>query len=229
MPDNDRLAQYEMLRHFLATLAYRVTKTLRDAPEDFAGFRVARGVRTPHELICHITNVLGYGRTHFIGGCWQSRVPTDFDADVRAFHQMLEGLSGHLKNGAPLLDTTPERLLQGPFADAMTHAGQLAMLRRLAGAPIRPENFILAAIEADNVSPQQPAAERRTRSGRKGRRLRRRSRRRVRTSRTARPNDIKATERFFDCVARAVRMTTAKGNSFRRLPRRRATPLKMTA
>jgi hypothetical protein len=68
---------------------------------------------------------------------------------------MLGELSDHLDNGIPL-STTEERLLQGPFADAMTHAGQLAMLRRLAGSPIRPENFIMAAIRSDNIGVEQP-------------------------------------------------------------------------
>jgi hypothetical protein len=69
---------------------------------------------------------------------------------------MLADLSRQLESDAPLLGTTPARLLQGPLADAMTHAGQLAMLRRLAGSPIHPENFIVAAIEAENVGPEQP-------------------------------------------------------------------------
>ena len=148
----------EMLRHFLAALAYRASKALRDAPPDFPNFRVAPTVRNPHELVCHMTNVMGYARTHFVGGQWPSRVPTDFKADVRAFHDMLADLSHRLRGDQPLINTNEERLLQGPFSDAMTHAGQLAMLRRLAGSPIRPENFIVAAIRADNVGPEQPDA-----------------------------------------------------------------------
>ena len=147
-----------MLRHILATLAYRVTKSLRGAPRDFSSFRVAPQVRSPHDLICHMTNVLGYARTHFVGGSWPSRVPTVFDSDVRAFYEMLAELSNRLQEDSPLLDTTEERLLQGPFSDAMTHAGQLAMLRRLAGSPIPPEDFIVARIQADNVGPNQPPA-----------------------------------------------------------------------
>src|SRR5215469_8092850 len=131
----------EMLRHFLATLAYRVSKALRGAPPDFPAFRAGAAVRTPHELICHMTNVLGYARTHFVGGHWPSRIPSDFQTDVRAFHEMLADLSERLRGDQPLLDTSEERLLQGPFSDAMTHAGQLAMLRRLAGSPIRPEKL----------------------------------------------------------------------------------------
>jgi hypothetical protein len=145
----------EMLRHFLAALAYRTQKALREMPDGFAEFRPGLDARTPHQLICHMTNVLGYGRTFFIGRSFPSRVPTDFNADIEAFHTMLEDLSGHLQRGTPLRATTEERLLQGPFSDAMTHVGQLALLRRLAGSPVPPENFVMADISADNVGPDQ--------------------------------------------------------------------------
>jgi hypothetical protein len=77
-------------------------------------------------------------------------------AEVTRFHAMLEDLAQHLAEGTELRGTTEERLLQGPFADAMTHAGQLAMLRRLAGSPIPPENFIEAMVDAANLGPEQP-------------------------------------------------------------------------
>lgn len=146
----------EMLRHFLAALAYRTQKALRGAPEDFAGFQAWNQVRTPHELICHMRSVLGYARTYFIGGAYDSPTPDDFAVDIERFHEMLADLSVHLKSGAPLNGTTEEKLLQGPFSDAMTHAGQLAMLRRLYGDPVAPENFIVAAVDAENVTARQP-------------------------------------------------------------------------
>jgi hypothetical protein len=147
----------EMLRHLLAALAYRVQKALRGMPDNFPEFGAGLQVRNPHGLICHMTNVMGYARTFFIGGSFPSRVPTDFTADVAAFHEMLSDLSRHLERGTPLQGTTEERLLQGPFSDAMTHAGQLAMLRRLAGSPVPPENFIVANISINNVGPDQRA------------------------------------------------------------------------
>lgn len=146
----------EMLRHFLAALAYRTQKALRGAPESFAEFRAAPKTRTPHELILHMDSVLGYARTFFIGGEYRPARQEEFATQVRFFHEMLESLSRHLESEAPLVGTTPERMLQGPFADAMTHAGQLAMLRRLAGSPIPPENFIVAEIGPDNLGPDQP-------------------------------------------------------------------------
>ena len=146
----------EILRHFLAALAYRTQKALRGAPASFADFRAAPRTRTPHELVQHMDSVLGYARTFFIGGEYRPARQEEFATQVRFFHEMLESLSRHLESGDPIVGTTPERLLQGPFADAMTHAGQLAMLRRLAGSPVAPENFIQAEISAANLGPSQP-------------------------------------------------------------------------
>lgn len=146
----------ELLRHFLAALAYRTQKALRGAPESFHSFRAAPKVRTPLELIRHMESVLGYARTFFIGGEYNQEPLADFQAEVRRFHQTIEELAHHLSSSAPLEGITPEQLLQGPFSDAMTHAGQLAMLRRLAGAPVPPENFVYARVRADNLGLDQP-------------------------------------------------------------------------
>lgn len=146
----------KLLTHFLAALAYRTQKALRDAPPDFGSFRVQEGVRTPAELVRHMTSVLGYARTHFIGGRYWPEALESLDEEVARFHEMLGLLAQHLRKGDPLLDdVSEERLLQGPFSDAMTHAGQLALLRRLAGAPVPPENFIVARIEPERLGPDQ--------------------------------------------------------------------------
>lgn len=146
-----------LLRHFLAALAYRTQKALRHAPESFFLFQGGARVRTPLELIRHMESVLGYARTFFIGGEYLQTPLADYRAEVLRFHQTLEELAQLLENDTPLTGITPETLLQGPFADAMTHAGQLALLRRLAGAPVEPENFIYADIRSDNVGVNQPA------------------------------------------------------------------------
>ena len=146
-----------MLRHFLAALAYRTQKALRDAPADFGSFVPPNDVRPPRELVRHMTSVLGYARTCFIGGTYRPDPLTTLDDEIARFHDMLEDLARHLRDGSPLLEgMTAERLLQGPFSDAMTHAGQLAMLRRLAGAPVAPENFIVARISAERLGSAQP-------------------------------------------------------------------------
>ena len=146
----------EMLKHFLAALAYRTQKAVRDAPSSYASFEAGNCVRTPHDIVEHMDSVLGYARTFFIGGEYRPTRASEFQTQIRYFHDMLESLLQHLQDGTPMNGTTPERMLQGPFADAMTHAGQLAMLRRLAGSPVPPENFILADVVAGNVGPDQP-------------------------------------------------------------------------
>ena len=148
----------KLLNHFLAALAYRTQKALRGAPEDFGSFHVMDGVRTPAELVRHMTSVLGYARTHFVGGRYWPEPLESFQEEIERFHEMLGLIAQHLRNGDPLLEgMSEERLLQGPFSDAMTHAGQLALLRRLAGAPVPPENFIVANIEPDRLGPDQAA------------------------------------------------------------------------
>jgi len=145
-----------LLKHFLAALAYRTQKALRDAPPDFGTFRAAAKVRTPHELIQHMDSVLGYARTFFVGGRYRAPVIPDFRAAVEHFHETLADVARHLESGTEFKNINAEQLLQGPFSDAMTHAGQLAMLRRLSGSPVPPENFVFAHISPLNLGPNQP-------------------------------------------------------------------------
>jgi hypothetical protein len=147
----------DLLNHFLASLAYRTQKALRGAPADFGSFRVQEGVRTPMELIRHMTSVLGYARTYFIGGSYRPEPLPTFADEIRRFHDMLQDLHRCLMNELEFREgMTPEHLLQGPLSDAMTHAGQLALLRRLAGIPVAPEDFIVADIQAARLGPDQP-------------------------------------------------------------------------
>jgi hypothetical protein len=145
-----------LLTHFLAALAYRTQKALRDAPAEFASFRVAPKVRTPHELIRHMDSLMGYSRTLFIGGTYRPPEFPDFKDAITHFHETVADVARHLEAGTDLRSATPEILLQGPFSDAMTHAGQLALLRRLAGSPVPPENFIFATVSKSNLGPDQP-------------------------------------------------------------------------
>ena len=147
-----------LLRHFLAALAYRAQKALRGAPESFATFEAGNRVRTPIELVRHMTSVLGYARTHFRGGSYRPEALPTMDEEIARFHAVLGDLSDHNARGDALLDTTPKRLLQGPLADAMTHVGQLAMLRRLHGSPVPPENFVVADVDPRNLGPDQSLA-----------------------------------------------------------------------
>lgn len=145
-----------LLQHFLAALAYRTQKALRGAPAGFADFRAGPHVRTPHELVWHMTGVIGYARTLLHGGDFAPPRLDAFAAEVARFHATLTALRDDFADAALTPRISDERFLQGPLADAMTHAGQLALLRRLAGAPVPSEDFIHAAIDAANVGEDQP-------------------------------------------------------------------------
>jgi len=149
--DRDR----QLLRHVLAAIAYRTQKALRDAPEHYASFSAGNRVRTPTELVRHMAGLMGYVRTFFEGGAYRPEPLPTFQDEIERFHGLLEAVGTLLDSGAPCSLST-EQLLQGPFADTLTHVGQLAMLRRLADSPVAPENFIYADIRADRLQADQP-------------------------------------------------------------------------
>lgn len=145
-----------LLQHFLAALAYRTQKALRGAPSDFADFAAGSKVRTPHELVWHMTGLMGYARTMFRGGDFSPPRLDSFDHEVERFHRELTLLLHDFADPSLTARISDDQFLQGPLADAMTHAGQLAMLRRLHGVPVASENFVFADISSDNVSAAQP-------------------------------------------------------------------------
>lgn len=146
-----------LLQHLLAALAYRTQKALRGAPVEFGEFRAGTHVRTPHELVWHMTGVVGYARTFLRGGTFAPPRLPSFVEEVARFHATLEALRDDLGDDALEARISDEQFLQGPLADAMTHAGQLAMLRRLAGSPVASENFIYADVRPERLGPDQPS------------------------------------------------------------------------
>ncbi len=145
-----------LLRHTLGALAYRTQKALRDRPDGFGEFRAGPNVRTPHELLWHMTGVIGYARTFFHGGDFAPPRVATLDDEILRFHDTVAQLADDIAQRSDQCTLTDEQLLQGPIADAITHAGQLAMLRRLAGTPVPSENFIHADVSAQNLSADQP-------------------------------------------------------------------------
>lgn len=147
-----------LVRHFLGAIAYRTQKALRDAPREYAEFAAGNQVRTPAEILRHMTSLLGYVRTFYVGGTYPMKPEplADLAAEAARFHEMLEDVGRRLESGERPGDLTYLQLLQGPLADLMTHVGQLALLRRLAGTPVRPENFIHADVRADRLGREQP-------------------------------------------------------------------------
>lgn len=145
----------EFLRHCVATLAYRGGKAVRDVPPGFGSFRAAPGSRTAGEILAHIGDLLDWGLSIARGEQkWEPRAPRDWAADVARFHDGLAALDAYLASGAPL-GSTAERIFQGPIADALTHVGQIAYLRRLAGSPVKGENYFRAEIAIGRVGADQ--------------------------------------------------------------------------
>lgn len=147
----------DWLRHTLATLAYRGGKAVRDAPEGFAQFRAAAGSRSAGEILAHIGDLLDWALSLAEGAQrWRDSVPLPWDLEVARFFEGLSTLDKRLACAA-IDEKTAEGLFQAPIADAFTHIGQISMLRRLAGSPVRGENYFRATIVAGNVGPKQAA------------------------------------------------------------------------
>jgi hypothetical protein len=145
----------ELLRHTLATLAYRGGKAVRGAPAGFSDFRAKEGSRTAGQILAHVGDLLDWAASIAKGKeAWHNSAPQDWQADVVRFFAGLQTLDAHLSSDAPL-GATAEQLFQGPIADAFTHVGQIAMLRRLAGSPVRGENYMRAEIVPGRVGPDQ--------------------------------------------------------------------------
>lgn len=155
----DRAAR-EALRHTVATLAYRSGKPLREAPATFGAFRAGESTRTPSQILAHMCDLFDWALSLAEGPeRWHESNPGAWDADVARWFTAVARVDAYLASDAPLACTT-ERLFQGPVADALTHVGQLALLRRLAGSPIRGENYSKAQIVAGRVGAEQATPRR---------------------------------------------------------------------
>jgi hypothetical protein len=150
----------ELLRHAVATVGYRGGKALRGAPESFATFRIGEATRAPVKLVAHIGDLFDWSLTMAKGKqAWKESEPLAWDQEVERFFGTLKAFDEYLASGEPLHGSI-EMLLQGPVADALTHIGQLAMLRRVVGAPIRSEAYVIADIVAGRTGAEQAAARR---------------------------------------------------------------------
>ena len=149
----------EFFRHTMATLAYRAAKTMRGAPESFASFQAGPSSRTPLEIVAHMGDLMDWGLSMARGqGKWNSATPQSWDEECRRFFASAKALDDALAGSEPVqYDLT--RLFQGPVADALTHTGQLAMLRRIHGAPMKGESYNRADIVAGRVTADQTPAD----------------------------------------------------------------------
>ena len=156
-PIDDRI---QLLRHTVATLAYRGGKAVRGAPPEFGEFRIGAGSRSAGEILAHVGDLFDWA-LHLAEGepVWADSAPLPWERQAERFHRLLAAFDARLASGRPL-GFPPERLFQGPIADALTHVGQLTMMRRLAGSPIRGENYFRAEIIAGRVGVEQAAPRR---------------------------------------------------------------------
>jgi len=149
----------ELLRHAIATLAYRGGKAIRDVPASFADFRAAESTRTPLQILSHIGDLLDWACVLARGEkTWNVATPQSWDNEVRRFFDGLRRLDEQLASQP--LQCKAEKLFQGPIADALTHVGQINLLRRIAGSAVKGENYFAADVAVGRVGKDQTPPKR---------------------------------------------------------------------
>lgn len=150
----------QILRHTVATVAYRSGKALRGAPDHFSSFHIGDKTRTPAQILAHMGDLFDWALSIAQGKqTWRDSTPLPWNAEVERFFAGLKKLDDYLASAEPL-HASAEELFQGPIADSLNHVGQIAMLRRLAGSPVKGENYLKADITAGRVGQDQAAPHR---------------------------------------------------------------------
>jgi hypothetical protein len=150
----------DLLRHTLATLAYRAGKAVRGGPPSFASFQASLTTRTPAQILAHMGDLIDWALVLADGRQdWHDSAPLPWDDEIARFFRALQALDDRLASPMPL-GYPAEKIFQGPVADALTHTGQISMLRRIAGSPVRGENYFKADITAGQVGTNQAAPKR---------------------------------------------------------------------
>jgi hypothetical protein len=144
-----------VLRQLAATLAYRAAKVLRDVPADFPHRAFGDSTRRPIVIVAHLADLMAWGVSMAGGGKeWKAAGGDDWQTEVDRFFSGLAALDAATAADGPFAGSI-DKLIQGPLADALTHVGQLAMLRGMAGAPVRPESYARAEVVAGRVGRDQ--------------------------------------------------------------------------
>lgn len=144
-----------VVRHLAATLAYRAAKVLRDVPAGFGQTAIGLSTRRPVLIVAHMADLMSWGVSLARGeSVWKAEGGDDWNVEVERFFAQLAKLDQALAADGPFTGSL-ETLIQAPLADALTHVGQIAMLRGMAGAPIRPESYARAEIVVGRVGPEQ--------------------------------------------------------------------------
>lgn len=148
------------MRHTVATLAYRGGKAVRNPPANFAEFRGCASGRAAGQILAHLGDLLEWGLSIAQGTQkWNNSKSLPWDKETERFFASLKAFDDYLASSEPL-QVPAEKLFQGPVADALTHVGQIAMLRRMAGGPVKGENYFVADIAGGRVGPEQSAPKR---------------------------------------------------------------------
>ena len=141
----------ELFRHLLATVAFRAKVAISDAPADFAFFSINETIRTPAEILAHLGDLIN--GSHFLMKgefVHLNSAPLEWKDEVKRFFTAVQSFDSFLASDAPLKQPI-EKLTQGPIADALTHVGQIIMLRRAAGSPVKAESYFEAEIVAGKI------------------------------------------------------------------------------
>jgi hypothetical protein len=150
-------AKRELLRHTVATVAYRGAKAIKDAPAGFADFKASETTRTPLQILAHIGDLFDWALSIAKGKTvWRDAEPLAWDEESKRFFDAVKTFDDYLASDEPVADSI-EKLFQGPVADALTHVGQINLLRRMFASPVRGESYYKAEIEVGRVSEKQSA------------------------------------------------------------------------
>ncbi len=150
----------DFLRHTLATLAYRGAKAVRNAGPSFADYSCGETSRTPARILAHIGDLMDWALTMSEGRReWKDSLPLPWEKECERFFAAVKKLDDYLASEKPL-EVSAEKLFQGPIADALTHVGQIAMLRRMAGVPMKGESYFVAEITVGRVGADQAVPRR---------------------------------------------------------------------
>jgi hypothetical protein len=161
--DDRAIGKNELVRHLLATLVYRTTKIIRDAPIEYSYTSIGEGVRTPEKVLGHINSLIQLSNRF-----WSTERPVSmadlrkaspkkgWEREVDLFYRLVAQFDATLAEHPEPRKYSPEKILQGPFMDAFTHIGQLALLRRMAGSSIKGDSYWMADVKIGRVGPDQP-------------------------------------------------------------------------
>jgi hypothetical protein len=158
LPPIDESAR-AVVRHLVATLAYRAAKVMRGVPVEFATRTFTDASRRPVDIVAHLGDLMAWAITLVHGeSVWKAEGRDDWSLEMRRFFDGLAALDRELEANVSLRPDSIEKLIQGPLADALTHVGQLALLRGMAGVPVRPESYARAEIVIGRVGMEQAPA-----------------------------------------------------------------------